>query len=150
MTSAFSTPTHENVPLAGLTKALNMSHNGFRINVFPQLAGPIIITLRPFPCPLINAFFIAFLNSLAERLFHCSVCKARYFHCSLQLTTQSASLISSSICNRILVSLCSLSTASTISQRVCIIFKEQGVLFRTYRAISVLPSSICLLAKCRS
>ena len=78
--SASSTPTQAKVPLAGFTKAPNMSHKGLRMKVLPQFAGPVIKKFRPFPCPLLKAFWTASLNSFLEQLFRSNVCDARRFN----------------------------------------------------------------------
>ena len=97
--SASSTPTQAKVPLAGFTKASNMSHKGLSMKVFPQLAGPVIKIFRPFPRPLLKAFLTASLSSFLEQLFRSNVCDARRFHSSSHPETHFFFRASSKICS---------------------------------------------------
>ena len=79
ITSAFSAPTQAKVDEAGLLNDLKTTFKGFRRNVLPVFAGPVIKMFLCFPLPFSKRFITALVKTSMEMSFHVSSCLA---HCS--------------------------------------------------------------------
>ena len=148
MHSAFSIPTHAEVPDAGLQNVAYTCVSGFRINVLPQLAGPTIIKLRCLPQPLGNDSLTKFANSFMSMPFFAKTSLAHLSHSPLHAAGQLDLKASVSISIRVFCVLANFSLENFIFKVVSSkSARAFGVLLRMNSIRSVFPLSLCSCAK---
>ena len=142
------TPTQAKLPEAGLLKVSYMSVRGFKMNVFPQFAAPVIITLRYFPLPFSSNSCTDLENSPFLTLLFLSTSVAHLIHCPLQPGEHSSLALSCNICSRVLRARSSLSPACFISH---VVSRSSVTTFRDLLSKncirSCFPSFVCSYAR---
>ena len=147
ITSAFSAPTQAKVDEAGLLNDLKTTFKGFRRNVLPVFAGPVIKMFLCFPLPFSKRFITALVKTSMEMSFHVSSCLAHCSHRPLQCSLHGLSRTFSKISTLDSLLLSNTSLAFSISHAVAMTSSTTFVPLLTMNsARSVFPSAFWALA----